>query len=210
MTTNPPPAAAATESVGAEWVGVILAGGKSSRMGQDKAALQLGGESLLQRAQKTLQATGCGLVLLSGQPRPDWRGSNIPDLAPGTGPVGGIISVLQAVATQSATVVFIPVDAPLLSPDLLQMLLTQAQKDDGCTIEGTPLPLGLRTTPAVMQQCAATLRALQAGESRSVKQFLLPLQLARIQQTDAIRPCLSNVNTPAEWEGLRCEFENRP
>ena len=217
MTTNPQPAAASTKligvaSLGADRIGVILAGGKSSRMGQDKARLQLAGESLLQRAHHVLQDAGCQRVLLSGKTRPDWLGTSIPDLAPDAGPVGGIISVLQTLAaheTQPVTILFVPVDAPLLSPDLLQMLLAQTQQD-GCAIEGTPLPVALRTTPVVMNQCALILPAIQAGESRSVKQFLQPFNLVRIQLTDAINPCLCNVNTPTEWEGLRREFENRP
>ena len=217
MTTNQPPDAAAIEAanarlIDAEPIGVILAGGKSSRMGQDKACLQLAGESLLQRALNTLQSAGCHRVLLSSKPHPEWHGINIPDQAPDTGPVGGIISVLQNIAThttQPVTVLFVPVDAPLLSPDLLQMLLEQAQ-GDGCAIEGSPLPVALRTTSTVMSQCASLLPALQAGESRSVKQFLQPLNLARIQQTDTINPCLRNVNTPTEWESLCREFENRP
>ncbi len=212
MTTNRLQAAAATEFVGAASVGVVLAGGKSSRMGQDKACLQLVGESLLQRAHRTLHNAGCHYMLLSGQPRPEWAGANVPDLAPDAGPVGGIISALQSIvthATQTVTVAFIPVDAPLLSPGLLRRLLERAQQD-GCVIDGTPLPVALRTTSAVMDQCAATLPALQAGESRSVKQFLQPLSLTRIEQSDAIRPCLRNVNTPTEWEDFRHEFENRP
>lgn len=217
MTTNQLPDAAVTEAVAARLIdvdpiGVILAGGKSSRMGQDKACLQLAGESLLQRACNTLQGAGCHRVLLSGKAHPEWHGINISDQAPDAGPVGGIISVLQHIAAHEplpVTVLFIPVDAPLLTPELLQMLLEQAQ-NDGCAIEGSPLPVALRTTPAVMSQCASTLPALLAAESRSVKSFLQPLHLARIQQTDTINPCLRNVNTPTEWESLCREFENRP
>lgn len=207
MTTNRPPAAAPTKPIG-----VVLAGGKSSRMGRDKATLALAGEPLLLRARNALLAAGCDRILLSGGPRPNWPDATVADLTPDAGPVGGIISAIQHVATDSATpatLLFIPVDAPLLSPDLLRTMLDQTHANDGCTIAESPLPVALRTTDAVLNQCASTLPDLRAGASRSIRRFLQPLQLAHLAQSATVEPLLINVNTPAEWERLRHEFENR-
>ena len=103
---------------------------------------------------------------------------------------------------------FIPVDAPLLSPELLRALMDKTEVD-GCIIDDTPLPVALRITNAVFTQCSATLSDLLVGKSRSIKRFLQPLRLAHLTQTGAIKPQLTNVNTPAEWEGLCRELENR-
>lgn len=211
MTTsqNIPTPTVATDTVGT--LGVVLAGGKSSRMGRDKAALCIAGEPLLLRARQRLLAAGCTRVVMSGAPRDEWPDESIADLAPDSGPVGAIISAIHQLTPQTnpaLTLLFIPVDAPLLSPALLHTLIEQAA-DDGCVIDDTPLPVSLRITAAVLAQCASTLPALLVGESRSIKRFLQPLQLAHLPQTAAIKPQLINVNTPAEWEGLCRELENR-
>ena len=198
-------------TVATEVVGVILAGGRSSRMGRDKAGLCINNESLLLRARRSLLAAGCERVLLSGPPRQDWPDACIPDQLTGAGPVGGIISVIHQLtrhARPELMMLFIPVDAPLLSPELLRALMDKTEVD-GCIIDDTPLPVALRITNAVLTQCSATLPDLLAGKSRSIKCFLQPLRLAHLSQTGAIKPQLTNVNTPAEWEGLCRELENR-
>lgn len=206
MMTDQKPSTAITETIG-----VVLAGGKSSRMGRDKATLELAGEPLLHRARNVLLAAGCSRVLLSGLPRPNWSDEAVPDLAPDSGPVGGIISALQSAsttATEPLVLLFIPVDTPLLSPELLQDLTHEAYDKDGCAIADAPLPLALRTTANVLEQCDATLQELIKGESVSVRCFLNPLTLVHIPQSDAIKPLLINVNTPNEWESLNRELEN--
>lgn len=206
MTTNRH--TAVTESIG-----VILAGGLSSRMGKDKAALCIDGESLLLRARRTLLAAGCDRVWLSGRPRVDWSDTSIPDRLPAAGPVGGIMSVLQgAVADGMAAknMLFIPVDAPLLSPELLASLLQAAQGNgDGARTPASPLPVVLKTTEAVLQRCEQVFADLESGRSCSVKRFIEPLHLIEIDHTDAIASQLINVNTPAQWEGLLHELEIR-
>lgn len=192
-------------------IGVVLAGGKSSRMGYDKALLSLGNTPLLLHARSLLQAAGCSQVLMSGAPRPEWLDESISDLAPSSGPVGGIISVIHQItrhARPELTMLFIPVDAPLLSPELLRALMNKTEMD-GCIIDDTPLPVALRITNAVLTQCSATLPNLLEGKSQSIKRFLQPLHLAHLSQTGAIKPQLTNVNTPVEWEGVCRELENR-
>jgi molybdopterin-guanine dinucleotide biosynthesis protein A len=208
MTTNQHmPTAAATSSIG-----VILAGGKSSRMGTDKAALRIENESLLLRANRTLQDASCNKVILSGHARSDWPYDTIPDLFPGAGPVGGIVSTLSWAdenITPDSCLLFIPIDAPLLSSALIVSMLNAAQHGDGCYIEGSPLPVALRTTESVLERCKLVSLDLQANRSWSVRRFTEPLCLTPLDVSEAIRPQLINVNTPAQWEDLRRELENR-
>ena len=206
MTTN-----LYTPTDSAKKIGVVLAGGKSSRMGCDKALLRLGNTPLLLHARALLQVAGCGQVLMSGERRPEWLDEHVSDLAPSSGPVGGIISVIHQItnhARPELTMLFIAVDTPLLSSELLRSLIDNAEFD-GCAIDDTPMPVALRITDEVLKQCAATLPDLLSGKSCSIKRFLQPLNLMHLEQTHAIKPQLTNVNTPAEWEGLCRELENR-
>ncbi|WP_448365757.1 molybdenum cofactor guanylyltransferase [Fluviibacter phosphoraccumulans] len=208
MMTNLPTPAAATNIIG-----IVLAGGRSSRMGIDKATLRIEGETLLLRMKRVLSAAGCTQVMLSGHGRDDWHENAIPDQLSNTGPVGGIISALSWAEKHSAPntpIVFVPIDAPLLSVDLIVSMHRFEAAGNGCFISGSPLPLLLRTTDAVLQQSAKACADLQTKESSwSVRRFIEPLMLSTIDVNDRIKPQLTNVNTPTQWECLLRELENR-
>lgn len=105
--------------------GVILAGGQGRRMGGvDKAALLLGGQSLIARAADRLEPQVERLAV-SGH-----RGHAglpcLPDAAP-SGPLAGVLAALHWAAAQGGdAVVSVPVDAPFLPPDLVPRLCLAA------------------------------------------------------------------------------------
>lgn len=81
------------------WVGVVLAGGSSTRMGDDKAFIEIDGVPMVARAAAALTAAGATAVLVVGgdQVRLGALGLRpIPDLHPGQGPLGGVITALSA------------------------------------------------------------------------------------------------------------------
>lgn len=194
----------------AEAVGVVLAGGLSSRMGADKAALCLGNEPLLLRARRIFHETGLRRVYLSGRARLGWNDDSVPDLYPDFGPVGGMVSVLRTLVDSGSpiTVLFMPVDTPLVSSAMLIRML-QNTHADGCYFDGSPLPLLLNASDCVLAQCTHAMAGFVAGRTCSVKQFIAPLKLARITANTVEQNQLLNVNTPNEWKALCCELENR-
>ena len=99
--------------------GIILAGGRSSRMGQDKARLPLMGESMLQRQIRKLQCLGIQDILISGTEAPEGTRS-VPDIYPGRGPLGGLHACLQAAENPCCLV--LSVDVPLLPAATLERL----------------------------------------------------------------------------------------
>jgi molybdopterin-guanine dinucleotide biosynthesis protein A len=112
------------EQFGAE--GFVLAGGRSTRMGQDKALLSLAGRSLLDLALDKLRA-----LPLAGAPRIAAARSDlsahatvIADRRPGCGPLSGIEAALAASAQPLN--VFLPVDIPLLPSQFLLWMLQRA------------------------------------------------------------------------------------
>jgi molybdenum cofactor guanylyltransferase len=127
--------------------GFVLAGGRSTRMGTDKALLQLAGRSLLEIALEKLRAPQ---LALSHAPRvagsrPDLASFApvIGDIHPGCGPLSGIEAALAA-STHSFNL-FLPVDLPLLPAKLLIWMLHRAVATDASVtfprINGREQPL---------------------------------------------------------------------
>ena len=102
-------------------VALILAGGRSTRMGLDKRSLALGGGSLLEHAVALGQAV-CGRAVLSGMTvPPDGLALDcLPDARPGMGPMGGVATALDALGEP---VLALACDMPLLAEDALRTLL---------------------------------------------------------------------------------------
>ena len=104
-----------------EFCGIILAGGRSRRMGIDKAELTLNGRTFLEIQVRKLQLLGASEILISGRD-PSLPGvRSVMDLCPGLGPLGGLFSAFPLAAQRPALV--ISVDTPLLSVSTLENLL---------------------------------------------------------------------------------------
>jgi molybdopterin-guanine dinucleotide biosynthesis protein A len=81
----------------------ILAGGQSRRMGRDKALVSWRGQPLLAHMVAAARAAGAAEIIISGDPAKYAAfGPCVPDQWPGCGPLGGIASVLRALAQRAA------------------------------------------------------------------------------------------------------------
>lgn len=193
-------------------IGIVLAGGQSVRMGRDKASLRINGITQLERSRLLLHTLGCDRVLMSGQDRPDWLEgpqSVVHDNTPGLGPVSGLISAINWATIQnieSATLIFIPVDTPLLTDEILWHLITQSQGFDGCYVSGSPLPLAVNLTLATRNQARRALSDLSVAHAWSIKRFIKPLHMNIICSDASNVRDLSNVNTPEQWESITHEI----
>ncbi len=110
------------------WTGVVLAGGKSTRMGQDKALLEVDGQPLLLHAIEKLKPHVRELLVI-GEPR---KYGNIwpailPDEIPGLGPLGGIVTALNAARHDRLLV--LAVDVPGVNAQLLERLSRELPDD---------------------------------------------------------------------------------
>ena len=98
--------------------GFVLAGGKSSRMGRDKAFIEFGGKPLIQLAVERLRSVCDDVGILGNDAALARFGEVIPDEVADCGPLSGIVQGLRH-AKQKWTL-FTPVDVPLLPVGLLQ------------------------------------------------------------------------------------------
>ena len=184
---------------------VLLAGGKSTRMGRDKATLPFGDGTLLTVQYEKLRALGITDILVSG-----YGEGMIPDAEPGCGPLGGLAACLPR--AQHPRVLVISVDVPLVSETTLRALI--AAHTGGVTI----LRHGERTEPLIAVYDAAlgeTAQQLLAQGKRAVRALLESTE-CRVVDVEVPEWEFLNCNTPETYaEALRStggdgRFLNRP
>ena len=200
--------------------GVVLAGGRSSRMGTPKAALEWHGSTLLGRTVRILARAASGPVVVVravGQELPELPEGTVvaDDPREGRGPVQGIAAGLAAL-TGRADVAFISsTDMPFLHPAFVRRVV-RVLEDDADTDVALPLARGYK------QPLAAAYRVCLAGAAeRLVKEDRLRpaflFQECQVETLDdaalkrdpvlaALDPDLDsvlNVNTPADYEAAR-------
>ena len=110
--------------------GVILAGGQSRRMGQNKALIQLGDNSLIEHVTHRMRLVSDELLLITNNP-PEYVHLNVPmhgDIIPDTGALGGIYTGLTHASHD--TVLCVGCDNPFLVPDLLTYLVSVLDEYD--------------------------------------------------------------------------------
>jgi molybdopterin-guanine dinucleotide biosynthesis protein A len=155
---------------------VVLAGGRSTRMGRDKALLPLpDGRTLLARQLDVLRTAGAAEVLVSARPEqhlPLEGARLIPDCEPDRGPLGGIASALAA-ATHDHLLV-LAIDLPRMSAEFLAGLVAAAPAGRGLVplLGGEPEPLA-----ALYPRAAASRAAdLLAGGDCRARQWARTLE----------------------------------
>lgn len=109
--------------------GIILAGGKSLRMGSDKAFVQLNKKTLLERAIELIQPF-CDLLLISSnnQEHDKFGYEIIPDEIKNCGPIGGIYSCLKHSSNDWNMV--LSVDSAFVEPEFVRYLISEIDNSD--------------------------------------------------------------------------------
>jgi len=180
---------------------VILAGGRSSRMGRDKAWLSFRGQSLLARQIELARELEPAEVFISGRTDTDYSSFGCPVLSdryPDAGPLAGIA---VALAAASATLVLVlAVDMPSLTTGVLRNLLQACTAEVGVVprVKQRLEPLAA-VYPKVAEPVAVDL--LQRG-LRSVRTFAERCQQLghlTFHDLDAAEQCnFANWNSPAD------------
>jgi molybdopterin-guanine dinucleotide biosynthesis protein A len=178
----------------------IMAGGKSKRMGQDKAWIELDGEPLIKRVADVLAALADEVIVVANDPRYESLGLRVVrDRWPHGGALGGIATGIGA-ATHD-TVLVAACDMPFLSVDVWRVLLGHAGEADvvipkiGAEYE----TMHALYTKACVPQMA---RAIAENRLRVISFFdqvrVLPIEEPELRAADPTLRSFTNVNTPEE------------
>jgi molybdenum cofactor guanylyltransferase len=126
--------------------GYVLAGGKSSRMGRDKALLELAGKPLIEHAVAKLRRVCEDVHILSGRQELAAFAPLVRDLHEGCGPMGGLEAAFEH--SQHEWNLFMPVDVPFLPSAFLDSWVRGVIGDQErgarvamFTVDGVPQPL---------------------------------------------------------------------
>lgn len=187
-----------------EIVGVVLAGGASSRMGTDKAMLPLAGSPLISYPVKTLSGVFSEVFVSSGsEKRYSFLGlEEVIDVFANSGPLGGIHSSL--LAAQQRPIFVIACDLPFVSRELVEYVLEAREPGRSRIVEweGRIQPLLGIYDPQILPH---TEHCLQEGLF-SVMKMLQGYDHDVVPITTSLpfyRPnILQNINTRSDYEGV--------
>jgi molybdopterin-guanine dinucleotide biosynthesis protein A len=186
--------------VSAGLAGVILCGGRSTRMGVDKATIIFDGSTLLERGLARLDEV-CTPVLIAGGDAPLAVAGrrSVVDAVPGAGPLGGLVAALRA--SPHRLLAAVAVDLPWIDPRLIGML---AARIGDCDVAVCETANGLEPLHAVYStsMLGAAETAL-AGDDRSLRHLIERSRAVHLAEIEWRGAGISdrftrNINTPRD------------
>ena len=195
--------------------GILLAGGKSRRMGEDKRQLLLGQRSLFDRGLEVLRSLFSTVYVVLGQDSPPLAIETpvIRDLVPDCGTLGGLYTGLQQAATEHVFVA--ACDMPFLNPIVIRFMAGFRREADivvarhNQKLQPTHALYGKHCLPeleSMVQSHQVKIQGLVANPKLRVR-LITESELNGIDQ--AWRSFL-NINTPSDFEAVRRLVEDSP
>ncbi len=183
----------------------VLAGGKSTRMGTDKAFVKLNGRTLLSRMLDLARSVAADVRIVGDPAKFSQFAPVVEDIFPGCGPLGGIHAALRSSQTDMNLIV--AVDVPFLSSKLLEFLIAKSRASLAAVTV-------VRTSEGWQPLCAAYRRefadlaekSLQAGNHRIDALFASATTMV-IDELE-LKTCglgaelFRNLNTPEELNAV--------
>ncbi len=199
-------------------LGVVLAGGRSSRMGQDKAFLTTKAVctsnqelSMLSFSQQLLKQVDINNTVISG------KNHGLADHIPNMGPLGGIYSVIKKHPANALLIM--PIDLPLMTANCLAQLKQVGELTaKACYYQHNPLPLYLPINAFVEGFFAqhfeqlissefASKNKAETSKAPSINALLsaMPTQVLAAPKDQS----LYNANTPEQWQYAKSQLTRR-
>jgi len=184
----------------------VLAGGRSSRMGADKALLPLGDLTLLERALRMVNQVASESYIVGPRDRYERFGEVAEDIFPGCGPLAGIHAALTNTRTDLNLI--LSVDMPIMTTSFLSWLIQTAVASEALMVVPEAAG-GLQPLCATYRRGVAAIaeRALREGDYKVGHLFSqAPTRILSEQEIVAAGfspEIFRNINTPEEY--ARCQ-----
>ncbi len=162
---------------------LILAGGDSRRMGQDKASLVLQGKTLLEHVAATMQPLFSKVIVSVRQPRAGVELPQVYDEVEASGPLAGLAAGLAQAETP--WVFAVACDMPFITPALVQGLAALREQHQAVVpvVDGHLQPLAAFYATSAL----ATLRASLAGDDKSFRGALQKLDVRYVSEAELLQ-----------------------
>ena len=175
----------------------MLVGGRSRRMGSDKALLRVRGSTLVETVAAAVSQAAGRPLLVGYRHRYDGLGYEvIPDLYPGEGPLGGVLTALRNSSAEWNLIV--ACDMPGLTGEFLSALMDAADRSGGEVLAPVGPEGNIEPLCAVYRK--SSLPALERAFERGLRQMKAALE--EVRTVTLFVPELThfqNVNTPGDW-----------
>jgi len=181
---------------------IILAGGRSSRMGADKSLLPVDGQPIIERICERLAGRFDQILISANEPEKlAFLGLEvIPDRIPGQGPLMGIASALEASTSELNFVV--ACDIPRIHIGFVEEMLAEAETSGADVVVPTTGSEEYEPLFAVYRKSALeAINKVLASGGRRISDIFAQCRVKYIKLTD--KEWLRNLNTPAEYEEFR-------
>ena len=183
---------------------VLLAGGKSRRMGRDKAKLSIAGESFLEHIAHELESFPERLLSIDESRNIRLNGfTPVYDIYPGNGPISGLHAALRY--SRSDALLVVPCDVPLFQCDLGKYFVQCMASDYDAVVAVTRDERIHPFCGVYRKEIADLLESQILAGKLSMMDAIKQLRLyhARLEDTPYSDNCLANINTPDEYDILQ-------
>ena len=186
--------------------GIILAGGKSSRMGEDKGFLKLNGKTFMSSIIAALKPIVGEIIIVSNNSEYDvFNLKRVADSMEDSGPLAGLYSGLLHSETENNIV--LSCDVPLISSSVLKKLLEGAPSETEVIqfeSEGKTMPL----VAMYKKKCRHHFLKLLQTNERRLRFAIDQLNVKTITLDSELGKTVRNINTISELKDLKHEFED--
>jgi molybdenum cofactor guanylyltransferase len=180
---------------------VLLAGGKSRRMGQDKSTILFRDAPLWQIQLDVLRKLQLQELFISAQTDPPWRPADIefvPDDQPSRGPLSGIAAALSRI--NSGHLLVLAIDMPFMTESYLRTLCQKAERGLGVVpiIENRAEPLAAIYPRDAHDEVVDALSGNDFSLQSLVRKLIAARKLEPVQVSEEEKAFFRNLNEPGD------------
>ncbi|HWY51371.1 MAG TPA: molybdenum cofactor guanylyltransferase [Chthoniobacterales bacterium] len=180
---------------------VLVAGGKSRRMGQDKATILFRDAPLWQNQLQILRKLSPKEIFVSAPSQPAWRPSDVtfvPDDQPSRGPLSGIAAALSRITTNH--LVALAIDMPFMTESYLRSLCERIEPGRGIVplIENRAEPLAAIYPREAQDDVVAALSGSDFSLQSLICQLIAADKLVAVEVSTEERALFRNLNEPQD------------